>query len=201
MDLKNKVMHTGFLTRDIDGVWMVKWSDLHSFTHGTHWCYTYLSDDSNVIKSIEDDTVIYKPFKEETEVKFEMVIGGYDEKTYIPNQKAKLIFPEVDAFEKEEIIKTYVRDGGELFLITKIDRIRDGGTMVIVTNSSQHDNKVFYVHKDYWTLHYKYPLTDENMIPNDYHIKTYILSKMERYKEHLNTELNQVINIIEKLKL
>ena len=37
----------GILTRNEDGIWMVKWSDLHSFAHGTHWMYTELSNDSN----------------------------------------------------------------------------------------------------------------------------------------------------------
>jgi len=28
-------MNKGILTRNEDGIWMVKWSDLHSFAHGT----------------------------------------------------------------------------------------------------------------------------------------------------------------------
>jgi hypothetical protein len=56
--IKEKKMK-GILTRNEEGVWMVKWSDLHSFGHGTHWMYTELSNDSNIIKYVKDDEVRY----------------------------------------------------------------------------------------------------------------------------------------------
>lgn len=36
---------------------MVKWSDLHSFSQGTHWMYTELSSESNSIKYIKDGEI------------------------------------------------------------------------------------------------------------------------------------------------
>jgi hypothetical protein len=47
----------GTLIRNEDAKWMVKWSDLHSFAHGTHWMYTELSPESNSIKYVKDDHV------------------------------------------------------------------------------------------------------------------------------------------------
>ena len=35
----------GILTRNEDGIWIVKWSDLHTFAQGTHWMCTELSKD------------------------------------------------------------------------------------------------------------------------------------------------------------
>ena len=63
----------GILTKNSEGVWMVKWSDLHSFAHGTHWMYTELSpDNQNPYKGLIDDSQ-----NEGLEVEFEMV-AGYD---------------------------------------------------------------------------------------------------------------------------
>ena len=45
----------GILIRNEQGIWNVKWSDLHSFGHGTHWMFTELSSDSNSIKYIKDN--------------------------------------------------------------------------------------------------------------------------------------------------
>lgn len=189
-------MYNGTLVKDKDGVWMVKWSDMHSFLHGTHWSYDYLSDDSNSIKVIEDNRVVYKPLKEDTEVQFEMVISGHD----FTNQKAKLIFPEVEAFEKEELIKIYVTNNGSLFRITNIDMIRDGGTMLIQTSSTYDDMNKFYIHKDNWTLHNSYPPTEDNVV-TDEPTKHYLLSRIERYKEHYQHKLNQFNSIIKNIKL
>jgi hypothetical protein len=74
----------GILTRNEDGIWMVKWSDLHSFAHGTHWMYTELSNDSNSIKYIKDNIIMCKPLEEGVEVEFEMVTSGYDENNFTP---------------------------------------------------------------------------------------------------------------------
>jgi hypothetical protein len=43
----------GFLEK-IDGIWYVKWSDLHSFAHGTHWMWTQLHSDEII------DETLYK---------------------------------------------------------------------------------------------------------------------------------------------
>ena len=95
----------GTLTRNVDGIWMVKWSDLHSFAHGTHWMYTELSNDSNIIQFVKDNQVMYKPLEEGLEVEFIMVKIGYNSVNFAPINNVKLIFPEVDSYEKEELIK------------------------------------------------------------------------------------------------
>ena len=90
----------GILIRNEQGIWNVKWSDLHSFGHGTHWMYTELSPDSNSIRYVKDNLIMVKPLEEGLNVEFEMVTTGYDETNYTPTNSAKLIFPEVDIFEK-----------------------------------------------------------------------------------------------------
>ena len=80
----------GTLTKNSEGVWMVKWSDLHSFAHGTHWMYTELSpDNQNPYKGLIDDSQ-----NEGLEVEFEMV-AGYDNNgpEHFPKY-AKIITPE-----------------------------------------------------------------------------------------------------------
>jgi hypothetical protein len=100
----------GILTRNEDGIWVVKWSDLHSFGYETHWPFTELSTESNSIRYLKDNLVRYKPLEEGVEVEFEMVTSGYHETNLTPIYSAKLIFPEVDEFEKEEPNKTHYLD-------------------------------------------------------------------------------------------
>ena len=189
----------GILIRNEDGIWMVKWSDLHSFAHGTHWMYTELSNDSNSIKYIKDNLIMVKPLEEGVEVEFEMVTSGYDENNFIPFNSAKLIFPDVDKFEKEEYIKEYVKEGGVLWSIYNISTIRDGGTIMLIRPPQSKLNP-YYIHKDYWTLHSEYPPTDENLI-DDKNEQYYIIDRLQRYKRDCEFNLHQVKNIIEKIKL
>jgi hypothetical protein len=189
----------GILTRNEDGIWMVKWSDLHSFAHGTHWMYTELSNDSNSIKYIKDNLIMCKPLEEGVEVEFEMVTSGYDENNFTPFNSAKLIFPEVDIFEKEGYIKEYVKEGGLLWSIDKVSTIRDGGTIMLIRPPQSKLNPI-YIHKDYWTLHSGYPTTDENLIDNK-NEQYYIIDRLQRYKRDCEFDLMQVRNIIEKIKL
>jgi hypothetical protein len=78
----------GILTKNSEGVWMVKWSDLHSFAHGTHWMYTELIDNGHI-----DGLKLYDS-NEGLEVEFEMV-AGYDNNgpEHFPKY-AKIITPE-----------------------------------------------------------------------------------------------------------
>lgn len=176
----------GVLTRNQEGVWLVKWSDLHSFSHGTQWSYTELSSDSNSIKYIKDGEIRYKPLEEGLEVEFEHnFIFSY----------AKLIFPEVDSFEKEQWIKEYVKNSGKLFTIGNVTTIRDGGTIDVFTSTN---TRVCCIHKDNWTLHYDYPTTDENII-TDKATQVYIMDRFERYKKSCEFELKQINTIIEKV--
>ena len=189
----------GILTRNEDGIWMVKWSDLHSFAHGTHWMYTELSNDSNSIKYIKDNLIMCKPLEEGVEVEFEMVTSGYDENNFTPFNSAKLIFPEVDIFEKEGYIKEYVKEGGVLWSIYNISTIRDGGTIMLIRPPQSKLNPI-YIHKDYWTLHSGYPTTDENLI-TDTNEQYYIIDRLQKHKRDCEFNLQQVKNIIEKVKL
>lgn len=191
-------MSKGILTRNNEGKWMVKWSDLHSFGHGTHWMYTELSNDSNSLKYIKDGEVKYNVLKEGVEVVFEIVTSGYDNKTFAPNNSARLIFPEVEKFEKEQYIKEYVIKNNVLFSIDEINTMRDGGTIMLFNRGM--NQKPFYIHKDYWTLHDGYPTSDDNIV-TDKPTQVYIMDRLEKYKEGVAFDLKQVKNIIEKIKL
>ena len=189
----------GILIRNEQGIWNVKWSDLHSFGHGTHWMYTELSPDSNSIRYVKDNLIMVKPLEEGLNIEFEMVTTGYDETNYTPNNSAKLIFPEVDIFEKEEYIKEYVKGGGKLFLIDNISVIRDSGTIILNKLGIERKPPI-YIHKDYWTVHSEYPTTDENLI-TDKPEQVYILDRLERYKKDCEHNLEQAKRVIEKIKL
>ena len=189
----------GILIRDEQGVWNVKWSDLHSFGHGTHWMYTELSPDSNSIRYVKDNQIMDKPLEEGLDVEFEMVTTGYDEVNYTPLNSAKLIFPEVDVFEKEEYIKEYLKNGGELFLIDSVSVFRDGGTIVLHKYGILGKPPI-YINKDFWTIHSGYPTTDENLITNKAE-QVYILDRLERYKKDSQYNLEQAKRVIEKIKL
>jgi hypothetical protein len=78
----------GILTKNSEGVWMVKWSDLHSFAHGTHWMYTELVDNGHI-----NGLKLYDS-NEGLEVEFEMV-AGYDNNgpEHFPKY-AKILTPE-----------------------------------------------------------------------------------------------------------
>lgn len=191
-------MNKGILTRNNEGKWMVKWSDLHSFGHGTHWMYTELSNDSNSLKYIKDGEVKYDALKEGVEVVFEIVTSGYDNENFTPNNSARLIFPEVEKFEKEQYIKEYVIKNNVLFSIDEISRMRDGGTIMLFNRGM--NQKPFYIHKDYWTLHDGYPTSDDNIV-TDKPTQVYIMDRLEKYKEGVAFDLKQVKNIIEKIKL
>jgi hypothetical protein len=181
--------YKGWLTKTEDHIWMVKWSDLHSFAHGTHWMYNELSSDSNSIKYIKDGEIRYKPLEEGLGVDFQIVLFN----------SAKLIFPEVDAFEKEQYIKEYVTNGNPLFTFDKVSTIRDGGTIVLII-SPQSKLNPFYIHKDNWTLHSDYPTTDDNIV-DDEPTKIYVMDRLEKHKKDVEFNLKQVKNIIEKIKL
>jgi len=80
---------------DNGGVLVVKWSDLHSFAHGTHWSYTDLHPDSKSISYVENDKVLERPLNEGDEIDFKFVASEFDNVSYNPLRYAKLIFPEV----------------------------------------------------------------------------------------------------------
>jgi hypothetical protein len=165
--------------------------------HGKYEPYMNLSSTSTT--SIKDNLIMCKPLEEGVEVEFEMVTSGYDENNFTPFNSVKLIFPEVDIFEKEGYIKEYVKEGGVLWSIYNISTIRDGGTIMLVRPPQIKLNPI-YIHKDYWTLHSGYPTTDENLIDNK-NEQYYIIDRLQRYKRDCEFNLHQVKNIIEKVKL
>ena len=81
-----KTYQKGWLNKTIDGKWLVKWSDLHSFGHGTHWNYTELHPDSAT-----DMTYVEEKTLQDKEVFFELITEGYDEKEYTPYNYAKIV--------------------------------------------------------------------------------------------------------------
>ena len=185
----------GILTRNEDGIWVVKWSDLHSFGYETHWMYTELSKDSNSIKFIKDNEVRYRELTVGLEVEFEIISTcGYDFLNNLAlSNFAKLIFPEVEEFEKQEFIKEYVIKGNTLFSIDQINQIRDGGTLMLFNRGLKQ--KPFYIHKENWTLHNDYPTTDDNLVV-DKAVQAYILDRLQDYKKSCQFNLVQVNNII-----
>jgi hypothetical protein len=188
----------GLLIKNESNLWVVKWSDLHSFGHGTHWSYTELLPTSDSIQSIKDNEVIHQPLEENLEVEFEFQTTGYDTINFTPFRYVKLIFPEVEKFKKEKLIKQYVKNNGTLWSIDHITIIRDGGTIMLV-RPIYSKLKPLYIDKDNWTIHTEYPLTDTNIITDEPTI-TYIFDRLERHKENCEHNLKQAKRIIDKLK-
>jgi hypothetical protein len=186
----------GILTRDEYGIWMVKWSDIHpSFGIGIDWIFQELHPESNTIRYVKDNQILIKPLEEGLSVEFEYVKDEPDKPYLYP----KLIFPEVDIFEKEEYIKEYIKEGGILWSIKDVDAIRDGGTLVLV-RTKQDKLTPLYIHKDNWTIHSGYPTTDKNLILNKSE-KVYIFDRLEKYKKDCEFNLTRSENIIKKIKL
>lgn len=183
----------GILTKNEDGVWMIKWSDLHSFVYGTHWMFTKLSHDSNSIKYIEDGKIRYKPLEEGLNVDFKIVISDDNKQNF--TTYAQLIFPEVEEFEREQLIREYVIKNNILLSINEITRMRDGGTIMLYNRGMKQ--KPFYIHKDNWTLHNDYPTTDDNLVL-DKPTQVYIMDRLKKFKKDCELELAQVREIIEK---
>ncbi len=55
--------------------------------------------------------------------------------------------------EKEEYIKEYVKNGGNLWSFDNISIIRDGGTIMLIRPPQSKLNP-FYLHKDIYSLLY-----------------------------------------------
>jgi thymidylate synthase len=48
----------GFIDKNDDG-WVMRWSDLHSFGHGTHWCYTPIKNSDTINDSDIGKRVVF----------------------------------------------------------------------------------------------------------------------------------------------
>jgi hypothetical protein len=73
----------GILEKKENG-WFVRWSDLHSFAHGTDWMWTPLTPLHPT--EIVDETKL----KDGDEVEFEIITNGYDEENFTPFRYVKL---------------------------------------------------------------------------------------------------------------
>jgi CMP-N-acetylneuraminic acid synthetase len=76
--------------------------------------------------------------------------------------------------------------------------MRDGGTIMLYNKGTKQ--KPFYIHKDNFTLHDDFPTNEENLI-TDKSMQVYILDRLQQYKINREIDLNQVKNIIKKIKL
>ena len=92
----------GTLTKNSEGVWMVKWSDLHSFAHGTHWMYTELIDNGHI-----DGLKLYDS-NEGLEVEFE-IVTNYDNNgpDHFP-KFARILTPEEAELKDWDAYKNYL---------------------------------------------------------------------------------------------
>ena len=79
---------TGFLHKTDNG-WTVKWSDLHSFAHGTEWLTTPIQNSDQSLYSDED---------EGKKVYYKNITLSYDEKSFFPIQVAKVIDNKFDKY-------------------------------------------------------------------------------------------------------
>jgi hypothetical protein len=181
-------MNKGILTK-VNGVWEVKFSDLHSFSRSSHWLYTKVSEiNCESIQFIENNEIKNKPFEEGLNVYFNFNVDF----TF-----AILKFPEVEEFVKEQFIKEYVIKNNPLFRIKEITTIRDGGTIVLMCEDQR---RIFYIHKHDYTLHNDYPPTKENLII-DKPTQVYILDRLDNYKKDCEFNLTQTQNIIKKIQI
>tara|TARA_X000000368_G_scaffold393151_1_gene358618 strand:- start:640 stop:963 length:324 start_codon:yes stop_codon:yes gene_type:complete len=98
---------------------------------------------------------------------------------------------------KESLIKEYVKNGGTLWNIESISTLSDGGTKIIILPRICR-MKPFYIHKDNWTIHTGYPVSDDNLL-TDKPTKTYILDRLERYKENCEFRLKEANIFIDNL--
>lgn len=71
----------GWLHKSND-IWMVKWSDLQSFTHGTHWNFTPLIYEQQSLPDLVEGT----------EVEYEIEFGEFDKFHFTFLMTARIIF-------------------------------------------------------------------------------------------------------------
>jgi hypothetical protein len=108
------------------------------------------------------------------------------------------VYTDVDEFEKEEYIKEYVKNGGNLWSFDNISIIRDGGTIILIRPPKSKLNP-FYLHKDYFTLHDDYPTTDDNLV-TDKPTQIYVLDRLQKYKRDCEYSLKEANRVIEKIR-
>ena len=95
---------------------------------------------------------------------------------------------------EDDIIKKYVVNGGQLFRVEFITKLRDGGTTEVRTNKGS-----FYSPKDSNEFHTEYPMTNENRIA-DIELITYLFERIETHLERTRAELDWNTNWFREIK-
>lgn len=94
---------------------------------------------------------------------------------------------------REELIKQYILDGGEIFSVKKINSYRDGGTKIIELS----DGRSFYIDKDMQDLYSDYPLKTRVL---DLRFQAMLLERMEKYLSVLEWDVRTVKSMINFLE-
>lgn len=95
-----------------------------------------------------------------------------------------------------ELTKEYIIKGNKTFLITNIDRMRDGGTVGIFCSGDP--TAQYYISEDLVSFHNGYPLTTENKITDDVYIR-YIIDRMRYFVDRQNERLNNLRYILSQI--
>jgi hypothetical protein len=98
---------------------------------------------------------------------------------------------------REDKIKEYVKNGGQLWNIENLSTLRDGGTKMIILPPMLKMSP-FYIHKDNWTIHTGYPVSDDNLL-TDEPTKEYLFDRLERYRGGCEFKLKEANRFIDKL--
>jgi hypothetical protein len=133
MSTKKELLRTGFLHKTDKG-WAVKWSDLHSFAHGTHWETTLIQ---------ESDQALYKDEDEDKKVNFKFMTLGFDEEKFYQITVAKVIDDNDDTmnddidggmepYTREEVSKDIVSAFEKLSTLELLDKL-------LLINSKEFD--------------------------------------------------------------
>lgn len=93
----------------------------------------------------------------------------------------------------EERMKEYLVNGGELFRITLIDTIRDGGTKVIKTTKDD-----YYIDKNSENFYSGYELTEKKLI-TDLLLIQYLTERIETYIKRCEADLERNKNLLVQL--
>jgi len=103
-------------------------------------------------------------------------------------------------WSKEMVEKTiieYVKNGNRLHGIHNVDTMRDGGTIIL--ESYMNHRPKFYLHKDNFTLHSSYPVSDDNLI-TDKPTKVYIMDCVNNLMERKKDEIKRIQLIVDKFE-
>lgn len=95
-----------------------------------------------------------------------------------------------------ELTKEYIIKGNKTFLITNIDRMRDGGTVGIFCSGDP--TAQYYISEDLVSFHNGYPLTTENKITDDVYIR-YIIDRMKDFINRQSVRLTNFLHMMDQI--